>query len=555
MDLFVKKSVSSLLDEELKERKQGMKRVLGPLGLIAIGIGAIIGAGLFSVTGIIAAEYTGPAITISFIVAALACSFAGLCYAEFSSMLPIAGSAYTYSYVTMGELVAWIIGWDLVLEYAVGALVVSISWAGYFRMIMADIGINIPVEWSSCPSDGGIMSLPSMGIVILMSLLLIRGTKDSALVNSIIVILKLLIVVLFITIGWKYIRQENLTPFIPANTGTFGQFGISGILRGAAVAFFAYVGFDAVSTAAQETHNPKRNMPIGLLGSLLVCTVFYVLFAYVMTGVANYQSFKGLDSLAPVATAIAQMGTPGADGTITPAYPWLNKAIILAIVCGYTSVILVMLMGQSRVFFSMSRDGLLPRMFSHLHSKYHTPARSNALFMVIVAVLAAFVPARVAGEMVSIGTLFAFTLVCAGVLVMRKTMPDAPRGFKVPLVPYIPVLGIIVCLGMMVFLPADTWLRLVIWMLIGIDVYSSYGITHSKLGNGTQRRHGQTVLNLLGVFLSALCIVVGLWHQMTVGWAESKMLLYISIVFGVGHIFYYLVRFGTVHEPKDQRVN
>lgn len=551
MNLFVKKSVESLLNDELSERKQGMSRVLGPFGLIAIGIGAIIGAGLFSITGIVAAEYTGPAITISFVIAAIACSFAGLCYAEFSSMLPIAGSAYTYSYVTMGELVAWIIGWDLVLEYAVGALVVSISWSGYFRMIMADIGINIPLEWSSCPSDGGIMNLPSMAIVVLVSLLLIRGTKGSSLVNSIIVILKLAIVVLFITIGWQYIRQDNLTPFVPANTGTFGEFGVSGILRGAAVAFFAYVGFDAVSTAAQETRNPRRNMPIGLLGSLLICTVFYILFAYVMTGVANYHSFRGLDSLAPVATAIAQMGTPGPDGVVVPAFPWLNKAIILAIVCGYTSVILVLLMGQSRVFFSMSRDGLLPRVFSHLHSKYHTPARSNALFMVIVAILAAFVPAKAAGEMVSIGTLFAFTLVCAGVLVMRKTMPEAPRGFKVPLVPYIPVLGIVVCLGMMVFLPADTWLRLVCWMLIGIDVYSSYGIVHSKLGNGTQRRHGQTLLNLIGIMLSVLCIIVGFWHQMTVGWAENKVLFFISVIFGVCHIFYYLVRFGKVHEPAD----
>ena len=551
MDLFTKKSISSLLEEAKDENRQGMKRVLGPWGLIALGVGAIIGAGLFSVTGIVSAEYTGPAITISFIIAAIACSFAGLCYAEFSSMLPIAGSAYTYSYVTMGELIAWIIGWDLVLEYAVGALVVSISWSGYFRMLMADIGWNVPLEWCTCPADGGIMNLPSVCIVIVMSLLLIRGTKDSAVVNAIIVILKLAIVILFIVVGWKYIKSENLTPYIPENTGTFGQFGISGILRGAAVAFFAYVGFDAVSTAAQETRNPKKNMPIGLLGSLFVCTIFYVLFSYVMTGVANYHSFKGLDSLSPVATAIAQMGPACANGVVTPAYPWLNKAIILAIVCGYTSVILVMLMGQSRVFFSMSRDGLLPKMFCHLHKKFHTPARSNFLFMVVVAILAAFVPAAAASEMVSIGTLFAFTLVCAGTLVVRKTMPDAPRGFKVPCMPYVPVLGIIICLGMMLFLPAETWLRLVMWMLIGIDIYSSYGITHSKLGNGTHKRHGQTTLNIIGISLSFLCIVVGFWHQMSVGWAEDKVLLGISIVFGVAHIFYYLVRFAKVHDPQN----
>lgn len=548
MDLFTRKSISSLLQEAKEEQRQGMKRVLGPLGLVAMGIGAIIGAGLFSVTGVVAAEYTGPAITISFVIAAIACSFAGLCYAEFASMIPIAGSAYTYSYVTMGELVAWIIGWDLVLEYAVGALVVSISWSGYFRMLMAGLGWDVPLEWSSCPADGGIMNLPSVGVVIAMSALLIRGTRDSSVVNAIIVVLKLAIVLLFIFVGWKYIKDDNLTPYIPQNTGTFGEYGFSGILRGAAVAFFAYVGFDAVSTAAQETRNPKRNMPIGLLGSLVVCTILYVLFSYVMTGVANYTSFKGLDSLAPVATAISQMGTPDANGVVHSAYPWLNKFIVLAIVCGYTSVILVMLMGQSRVFFSMSRDGLLPKMFCHLHSRFHTPARSNLLFMLVVSALAAFVPARIASEMVSIGTLFAFILVCAGVLVMRKTMPDAPRGFKVPLMPYVPILGIVTCLGMMLFLPAETWLRLVMWMLVGMDIYSSYGITHSKLGNGTHKRHGQTALNLIGISLSFLCVVVGFWHQMTVGWGADKTLLAISIAFGAAHLLFYLVRFARVHD-------
>lgn len=551
MDLFAKKSISGLLAEAKDEKHEGMKRVLGPWGLIALGIGAIIGAGLFSITGVVAAEYTGPAITFSFLVAGLACSFAGLCYSGFSSMLPISGSAYTYSYVTMGELVAWIIGWDLVLEYAVGALVVSISWSGYFRMLMSYIGWNVPLEWSCCPADGGIMNLPSVAVIIMTSLLLMRGTKGSSIANSIIVVLKFAIVLVFIFVGWKYVRTENLTPYLPENTGAFGHYGISGVLRGAAVAFFAYVGFDAVSTAAQETRNPRRNMPIGLLGSLVVCTVLYILFSYVMTGVADYRSFKGLDSLAPVAVAIAKMGEAGANGVVTPAYPWLNKIIILAIVCGYTSVILVLLMGQSRVFYSMSRDGLLPKMFSHLHSKYRTPTHNNALFMVVLAVLAAFVPATAASEMVSIGTLFAFTLVCAGVLVVRKTMPDAPRGFKVPFVPYVPIAGIVVCLAMMLFLPAETWLRLVMWMLVGIDVYSSYGITHSKLGNGTHKRHGQTILNIIGISLSFLCIVVGLWHQMTVGWAESKVLLMLNVVFGVAHIVYYLVRFAKVHDPKD----
>lgn len=547
MNLFVRKPISEILAEASKSGKENMQRVLGPFGLIALGVGVIIGAGLFSVTGGVAAHYTGPAITLSFAIAAVACCFAGLCYAEFASMLPISGSAYTYSYATMGELVAWIIGWDLVLEYAVAATTVSISWSRYFSMFMEGLGHPLPLSLTACPAEGGVMNLPAVIIVILMTLILVVGTRDSAIFNGIIVFLKVAVVVAFILLGWKYIRTENYTPYIPPNTGIFGEYGFSGVLRGAAIVFFAYIGFDAVSTAAQETRNPRKNMPIGILGSLVVCTLLYILFAHVMTGVTHYSSYSGLESIAPVATAINQMGHVGADGLIHPDYPWLNRAIVLAILLGYASVILVMLMGQSRVFFSMSRDGLLPKLFSHLHPKFHTPARSNFLFMVLISTSAAFVPAQIAGEMTSIGTLFAFILVCVGVIVVRKTMPDAPRGFKVPGVPYIPALGIMVCITLMIFLPADTWLRLVMWMLLGIDIYSVYSIKHSKLGGGTPRRHGQTLLNCIGISLSVLCIITGLWHQQVAGWHENKTLLILSFVFALSHLGYYMVRLGKRH--------
>lgn len=336
--------------------------------------------------------------------------------------------------------------------------------------------------------------------------------------------------------------MENYTPYIPANTGTLGEFGFSGVLRGAAIVFFAFLGFDAVSTAAQETRNPKRDMPIGILASLLICTVLYMLFAHVMTGVAHYTLFGGQNGIAPVAIAIDHMGHVNAAGLIHPDYPWLNRAIVVAILLGYCSVIMVTLLGQSRVFLSMSRDGLLPPIFSHINEKYRTPARSNLLFMLVVGMLAAFVPARLAGEMTSIGTLFAFTLVCAGVLVVRRTMPDAPRSFKTPWVPLVPVLGIITCLCMMLFLPADTWIRLVVWMLIGLDIYAVYGIRHSKLEQGVPYRTGRLTLNLTGIVLSVLCVVTGLWHQQTVGWEESKLLLGISFVFAFSHLSYYLVK-------------
>lgn len=458
-----------------------MKRVLGPWSLVALGVGVIIGAGLFSITGTVAAGYTGPAITLSFAIAALGCCFAGLCYAEFASMIPVAGSAYTYSYATMGELIAWIIGWDLVLEYTVAATTVSISWSRYLVVFLEGLDIHLPQALTACPWDGGVVNIPAFLIVVLMSLFLIRGTEGSSIFNGFIVFLKVSVILIFVILGWKYINTDNYTPYIPANTGVLGEYGFSGILRGAAIVFFAFLGFDAVSTAAQETKNPKRNMPIGILVSLLVCTVLYMVFAHVMTGVAHYTAFSGQQGIAPVAIAIEHMGQADAAGIIQPDYPWLNRAIVLSILFGYCSVIMVTLLGQSRVFLSMSHDGLLPPFFSHINEKFRTPARSNLLFMVLVGLLAAFVPARLAGEMTSIGTLMAFTLVCAAVLVVRRTMPDVPRSFKTPLVPLIPILGILTCLCMMLFLPADTWIRLVLWMLIGLDIYVGYGMKHSKL--------------------------------------------------------------------------
>ena len=544
MGIFIRKPLDLLQAEAQESGKNTLRRVLGPIGLIAFGVGVIIGAGLFSITGTVAAQYTGPAITLSFAIAAIGCAFAGLCYAEFASMIPVAGSAYTYSYATMGELIAWIIGWDLVLEYTVAAITVSISWSQYFVRFLAGAGIDLPHALTACPWDGGIVNLPAVGIVLLMSVFLIRGTRESAWVNNIIVCLKVAVILVFVVLGWQYIRSENYTPYLPDNTGVLGEYGWSGVLRGAAILFFAYIGFDAVSTAAQETINPGRNMPIGILGSLLLCTVLYILFSLVMVGVVDYREYAGMESIAPAATAVQHMGTPGPDGTIVPDFPWLNRGIVLAILLGYASVIMVMLMGQSRVFYSMSRDGLLPPVFSHINKRFHTPARSNMLFMVLVSVLAGLVPARVAGEMTSIGTLFAFTLVCAGVIVVRRTMPAAERAFRTPFVPLIPVLGILCCVGMMLFLPADTWMRLVIWMLIGLDVYAIYGVRHSVLGGGSVRRHGQSVLSVIGTILSFLCILIAFWHQQTVGWGENRTLLYIGCLFGVAHIIYFSVRFS-----------
>lgn len=536
MSLFSRKPVDVLIAEANAEGQNSLKRTLGPVKLIMLGIGVIVGAGLFSVTGNAAADFAGPAITLSFVIAALGCCFAGLCYAEFASMLPVAGSAYTYSYATMGEFIAWIIGWDLVLEYAVAAATVSISWSRYLVKLLNDIGIYLPESITACPWDGGIINLPALIIIVIMSLVLIRGTERSSFVNTVIVILKISVVIVFIVIGWKYINTDNYTPYIPQNTGTFGEYGISGVIRGAAIVFFAFIGFDAVSTAAQETINPKKNMPIGILGSLLACTILYVLFSHVMTGVTDYLSFKGQDGIAPVAVAIDHMGSTGTDGVFRPAYSWLNKAVTLAILAGYSSVILVMLLGQSRVFYSMSKDKLLPPLFSAVHKKFRTPYKSNLLFMVIICVLAAFIPARVAGEMTSIGTLLAFIIVCFGVLVMRKTMSDVPRPFKTPFVPIVPILGILICLFLMVFLPFDTWIRLLVWMVIGIDIYTLYGRKKSKLRRSDPDIKGEKILCLSNIILSGILIILSVGHQSSLDQEQDKILSVSSIFIGVLHI-------------------
>lgn len=476
-----KKPLDTLLHEAAETGQGTLKRTLGSFNLVTMGIGAIIGAGLFSLTGLAAANNAGPAVTISFIIGAIGCAFAGLCYAEFASMIPIAGSAYTYSYATMGEFVAWIIGWDLVLEYALGAATVSISWSQYLVKFLHYFDIQIPPQLTMSPwetvtmADGSIVhgyfNLPAVFIIVCLSLLLIRGSKESAFVNNTLVILKVAVVLVFIAVGWQYIKPENHTPYIPQNTGKFGEFGWSGIFRGAGVVFFAFIGFDAVSTAAQEAKDPKRGMPIGIIGSLLVCTLLYVLFSHVMTGIANYTEFKG--SAAPVAIAIAK----------TP-YAWLQEGIIVAILAGYTSVILVMLMGQSRIFYTMSKDGLLPKVFSKVHPKFQTPYKANLFFAVFVSLFAAFVPVNIVGEMVSIGTLFAFVLVCIGVMVMRKSDPNTPRPFRAPWVPFVPIAGILICLSMMVSLPLDTWIRLAVWMALGLIVYFAYSKHHSLIRKG-----------------------------------------------------------------------
>jgi APA family basic amino acid/polyamine antiporter len=555
-----RKSIDLLTQEAAESGEGTLKRTLGPVNLVALGIGAIIGAGLFSITGSAAANNAGPAITISFIIAAVGCAFAGLCYAEFASMIPVAGSAYTYSYATMGEFIAWIIGWDLVLEYALGAATVSISWSRYLVKFLAYYDIHLPAQIAMSPFEtatlldgtvvSGMFNLPAVFIIVLMSFVLIRGTSESAFINGLIVAIKVVIVFIFILLGWKYINADNYSPyFIPADKpGHESMFthGWGGVIRAAGIVFFAYIGFDAVSTAAQEAKNPKKDMPIGILVSLFICTILYILFAHVMTGVANFDMFKGQDGIAPVAVAIDNMGVKNAAGVVVPAYPWLNKLIILAILGGYASVILVMLLGQSRVFFSMSKDGLLPKVFSKVHPKYSTPARSNLLFMVFVSLFAAFVPATVVGEMTSIGTLLAFILVCIGIVILRNRMPDLPRAFKVPLVPLIPILGVAVCLGMMVFLPLDTWVRLLVWMIIGINVYLFYGIKNSLLSDNIQTTIARSnkVVSYVGMGLSVLLIIVALiHHHITDG--RDVGLYYFSLIFAVAHIVLYIYRAST----------
>jgi APA family basic amino acid/polyamine antiporter len=476
--LWARKPIQHIL-EGISEEKNPLKRSLSATSLVALGVGTIIGAGLFSLTGIAAANHAGPAVTLSFVLAAVGCAFAGLCYAEFASMIPVAGSAYTYSYTTMGEFVAWIIGWDLVLEYALGAATVAVSWSRYLLELLSSWGIHLPAQLVCSPFEvvqmadgtvveGGFVNLPAVVIVMMLSLLLIRGTRESALLNNVLVVVKLAVVIVFIVLGWNFIDPQNYTPYIPENTGVRGEFGWSGIATGAAVVFFAFIGFDAVSTAAQEARNPQKDMPIGILGSLLICTILYVLFAHVMTGLVPYTVF--VNDAKPAATAFARTG-----------YDFLQKGMILAILAGYTSVILVLLMGQSRVFYTMSKDGLLPRFFGEVHTKFRSPWKTNLFFMVFVSLFAGFVPVSDLGHMVSIGTLFAFALVCAGVWLMRVKQPDAPRGFKTPLVPLVPLLGIVVCGYLMTSLPVEAWYRLAAWLAVGLLIYFGYGRYHSKI--------------------------------------------------------------------------
>ncbi|MBT1698358.1 amino acid permease [Fulvivirgaceae bacterium PWU4] len=488
-NIWLKKNIHQLVDEA-SDNGKGLKRTIGTLGLISLGIGAIIGAGLFTSTAEAIANHTGPAVSISFIIAGIGCALAGLCYAEFASMIPIAGSAYTYAYATMGECIAWIIGWDLVLEYGVASAKVATSWSEYLNRLLNNVfHFQIPYELSHSPfqasADGvqGIINLPALLIILLLSLVLIRGVKGSSLVNSIIVIIKVGIVLLFIGFGWSYINPANYDPYIPANTtGVSGELGWTGLLAGAGVVFFAFIGFDAVSTAAQEAKNPQRDMPKGILLSLSICVVLYILFAHVLAGVANYTEFRTVGQEASITYVI---------DTYMKGYGWLSTLVTVAILAGFSSVILVMLMGQSRVFFSMSKDGLVPGIFSQLHARFKTPWKSNLLFFVFVGIIAAFVPASIISDMTVIGTLFAFVLVCLGIIVLRKTDPSIPRPFRTPWVPVVPILGILVCTGLMYSLGPANWLRLIIWLAIGAVIYVFYGIKNSRLQKGTVKKQLQ----------------------------------------------------------------
>ena len=473
-----RKSLSDLLNQA---SHSNLKRTLTARSLIALGVGAIIGAGLFVRTAAASAEAAGASVTMSFLVAAIGCAFAGICYAEFASMIPIAGSAYTYAYTTMGEFVAWVIGWALVLEYALGAATVSIAWSEYLNRL---VGGRIPFQWSHSPLEvtdagvHGIINIPALFILLLLTMLLVKGTEESANVNSIIVAVKVTIVIVFIVIGWHFINPANHTPYmIPANTpGHEGFFkhGWGGMLGGAGIVFFAFIGFDAVSTAAQEAKNPSRDMPIGILGSLAVCTILYVLFGYVLTGVANWTEFAKAGKEASVAYAVQNH---------MPGYGWLATAITIAILFGFSSVILVMLLGQSRVFYTMSNDGLLPRLFSDVHAKFRTPYKCNIVLFFFVGIFAAFIPESLAGDLTSIGTLFAFVLVCIGVWMMRYIEPGLHRPFKTPLVPLVPILGMIICGAMIVSLDHRTQITAACWMLVGFVIYFMYGRSHSKLNN------------------------------------------------------------------------
>jgi len=464
-----------MLLEDAAFHEGGLKRALGALDLTALGIGAIIGAGIFVLTGVAAAKLAGPAVTLSFVVSGFACAMAALCYAEFAAMIPVAGSAYSYSYATMGELVGWIIGWDLILEYAVGAAAVAVGWAGYLRVILDGVGLHLPLAFTSAPGSapGAIMNLPALLVVLVITAILVVGISESARINSIIVAVKLTAVAIVILVGAFFVRPSNWTPFVP--------FGWHGIMKGAAVIFFAYIGFDAVSTAAEEVVDPQRNLPLGIIGSLLVCTVLYILVAAVVTGMTRY---KLIDVNAPLASAFVNQGLN-----------FVSAIISLGAVAGLTSVLLVLLLGQSRVFFAISRDGLLPPAFSRVHPRFRTPYIPTIITGIAVGLTSAFLPIQEIAELTNIGTLFAFVLVCIGVWILRHADPGRKRPFATPLVPWVPILGVVFCVYLMASLPALTWMRFFVWLAAGLVIYFTYGRWHSRVTaaeNGVAQRHEST---------------------------------------------------------------
>jgi len=480
--LFRRRTVSDLQSEAHGDA--GLKRVLGPVNLTALGVGAIIGTGIFVLTGTVAAQNAGPAVILSFVLAGVASVFAALCYSEFAALVPVAGSAYTYSYATLGEIFAWIIGWDLILEYAVGAIAVSIGWSGYLVSLLNSLGIHLPPQWTSAHgtlvtlADGSqaaaICNLPAVFIVFVVTSLLVVGIKESATFNNIIVVIKLTVVLAFIAGAAHAVNPANWHPFIPANAGSFGHFGWSGVMMGAGVVFFAYIGFDAVSTAAQEAKNPQRDMPIGIIASLIICTVLYIAVAAIATGVLPFSELDVPDPIAKVADH-AGMGLKLGGVAVMPLF------IKLGAIAGLSSVILVMLLGQSRVFYSMSRDGLLPPFVNKVHPRFKTPWLTSIITGLAVSVFAAWLPIREAGSLCSIGTLLAFVIVCVSVLVLRIREPHHARSFRTPWVWFVAPAGAVSSLVLMFSLPWPTWERLIVWFAIGMVIYFGYSHRNSRL--------------------------------------------------------------------------